>query len=634
MHTATRFAATALLCLTSSIIFASDDSAHIRGPNYDGIDDTSEIALPWSAGGPTVLWRRPIGQGYSGFVINGNRAYTQIQRREGQMLICLNLEDGTTVWETRYNWPWQMDGEWPGPYATPTYSDGRVFFAGALGLVGCADADTGDLIWSRNIIKEFSSKGVHFGYACTPLVVDGKVFVPTGSKDCAIIALNSSDGSTAWKAGSDRASYTPTIPVTFQGKTQIVSYLAIATYGSDPETGTTLWYNLWGSGYSPHGTWPLYREPYLFRTHPFRRGCRVDRITSTNNTFSLEPVWINKEICADFFSAVLAGDQIYGYDVRTPQADRDGKTRGEFVCIDFETGTNRWRTDKPGHCSVIVSDDKLILLNENGVLILAEVNANAYVELGRWPILPGENCWTMPTIRRNFLLARNQKEALCIYLGSSPPTPAQGSARNSRQDADHWLDKYASQSLWMPDWHNLLAWFTACCIGVILPSWSLSSLILPRSRAHQVPHLALILICVLGIIGTRTFSAILGRFIFTWPTALFACLLWIQVYAFVADKAGGLRRMILSRIFLLLFAGICFYFWHICGRMFLLGGWGFLTGFLPAVAIMQPAARRIAEGKETAKAFILLLASFTVYFWSSAAILVWKAGMETSLNAF
>ncbi len=601
MHYPVCSAAVALLLFATAPSFASNDTVHVRGPNYDGVDTTSEITLPWPETGPTVLWRRPIGQGYSGFVIHGGKAYTQIQRREGQRLVCLDLHTGETLWETRYNWPWHMDNEWPGPYATPTYSDGHVFFAGALGIVGCADANSGDLIWTRNVLKEFDPRGVTFGYASTPLVMSGKVYLPLGGESSAVIALHAQSGKIAWQSGSDEGSYSPSIPVVTGTSTQIVSYLATVTVANDPHSGRELWRQEWGSGYSPHGTWPLYQEPYLFRTHPFKRGCRVDRIVESNSVFALEPVWKNKAICADFLSPVLTETAIFGFDVRTPQADRDGRTRGSLVCLDLETGTTLWRTNAVAHASVQVCDGKLLIMDEKGFLIVAEINRESYAELARYPILPGAVCWTMPTISRNYLIARNQEDAVCIYLGPSAPICA------SKTPADyvkqHWLDGLNSETTWMPKWRNLATWYAVCLLGILLPSWTVR-------KIHPACFFATSMI--LGLAGTQYLSMAMERFFFTWPVVLFALLLWIQTYAVTAMKSRAVKELVLARLLLALFAAACLLFWCVCGHLYLLGGWGFLTGFLPAIPLMQLSAKRLSEKKWNGVSLVSILLAFSV----------------------
>src|SRR5829696_3659870 len=62
---------------------------HLRGPDCDGISAENGLAEVWPADGPPVLRARELGQGYSGFVAAGGRAFTQFQTRTGQFLIAL-----------------------------------------------------------------------------------------------------------------------------------------------------------------------------------------------------------------------------------------------------------------------------------------------------------------------------------------------------------------------------------------------------------------------------------------------------------------------------------------------------------------------------------------------------------------
>ena len=96
----------------------------IRGPNYDGHSIETDLADAWPAEGPPILWTRALGQGYSGFVAWGNRVATQYQTLGGQYLICLAADSGDTLWQYRYDWPYDPSGVYPGPRAMPTYFAG------------------------------------------------------------------------------------------------------------------------------------------------------------------------------------------------------------------------------------------------------------------------------------------------------------------------------------------------------------------------------------------------------------------------------------------------------------------------------------------------------------------------------
>ena len=72
----------------------------------------------------------------------------------------------------------------PGPRATPTWSNGRIYFASPNGLVGCVNAADGHPVWSINVLERFDGRGAGFGYACSPVVEDGMVIMPVGVCIC------------------------------------------------------------------------------------------------------------------------------------------------------------------------------------------------------------------------------------------------------------------------------------------------------------------------------------------------------------------------------------------------------------------------------------------------------------------
>ncbi len=110
------------------------DWPHLRGPNYDGVSAETRLADTWPDTGPPRLWSRELGQGHSGFVVAAGKLYTQRQDSGGQSLLCLDPADGRTLWETHYAAAWQAHGAYPGPYATPTWYRGKVYYASPTGL--------------------------------------------------------------------------------------------------------------------------------------------------------------------------------------------------------------------------------------------------------------------------------------------------------------------------------------------------------------------------------------------------------------------------------------------------------------------------------------------------------------------
>jgi hypothetical protein len=70
-------------------------------------------------------------------------------------VVCLDAATGTERWRHRYDWPYEPAGVYPGPRGTPAWHAGRVYFAGSLGLVGCLEADTGQVVWTVSLKERF-----------------------------------------------------------------------------------------------------------------------------------------------------------------------------------------------------------------------------------------------------------------------------------------------------------------------------------------------------------------------------------------------------------------------------------------------------------------------------------------------
>ena len=160
-----------------------------------------------------------------------------------------------------------------------------------------------------------------------------------------------------------------------------------------------------------HAAAPLYDEPLLLVARPFRAGADCYRLeaademeTTTNgavaNNVTVESVWHSREFCNDVASSVLLGGRVYGFHLRDVQSKRQRPSRGEFKCLEPATGKVLWETDRTGHASVIAADGKLILLNDEGEVLLVHAAADRYEELARTAVFPGERCWTAPALHR------------------------------------------------------------------------------------------------------------------------------------------------------------------------------------------------------------------------------------------
>ncbi len=600
----------------------------IRGANSDARVSDLDLSLPWPEGGPPVLWRVKLGQGYSGFAMIGERAYTQAQSPAGQFVVCIAMSSGEVIWKSRYGRPWSLDHKWPGPYPTPTYSQGRVYFAGCHGAVGCMDADDGSIIWQVDAKNQFEGEGSDFGYSCSPLVSDGRVYLPIGGPGASVVAFDAADGSVVWATGSDPAGYTPAYAITVEGHRQIVSLLEAVLVAHDPASGTELWRHELRKGYNPHPAWPLWEPPYLFTAFAFRRGAMVLELSYSDGSARADPVWSSGVISNDLFSSVVVDGFVYGFSIHDPQSDSRGTTKGEFECIELATGVEQWSTGAVGHAAVLSTDELLIMFNENGVLIIAEANPSEYCELARATILPGEVSWTMPSIANNRMIVRSQQQAACIFLGDPSTLTAESTSEQagpgSAELLTEWVLRHYGESFWAPSPFDLLLWFLAA-IAIFAIAWLLAW---PLRHFPGLSRGVFFTVAIaIAAAGLPIFTEFTGRLLFTWPAVLFLVFLLAYLLALHAVATQQRRAAIYARLAMLLLAAVCAGYFTACEYLSIISGWGFLGGFIPAWPLTHLLARQILDSAPRLKVLATALLAFTAYFAFSALIFALKAGL-------
>jgi len=650
---------------------------HLRGPRYDATSDETGLADRWPPEGPPVLWTRPIGAGYSALIAVGSRVYTQGQKLAEQRLVCLDADTGQEIWEYRYGWAYEPGGLYPGPRATPTCHAGRIYFAAPDGLVGCLRAADGRRLWSRNLVEQFAGRGTEFGYACSPLVEEGKVILPVGGAEGSVVALDARDGSTLWASGGDPASYCSALPITFRGRRQVVAFLQNVLASFDLETGRPLWKQNYSSGYDEHAAMPIYREPYLMTMRPFRAGSDLYRIETRpaaagqgpNIDLVATPIRRSRQMSNDVASSVLVGEHVYGFDLREAQTSRHRPSRGEFKCLELMTGSVCWSTDRVGHATVLAADGKLFLLNDRGELILARATPRQYEELARAEVFPGEVCWTAPTLYRGRLYLRSPTQATCLYVGRperldketlAAARPVSQIARAKPVDLTWLVGGEREFPYDAPDLVELARWYVFSLIGVLAVAGAVAAAVAggfglfwrrrprsapgrgaaaadPPAAAEPRPATARfgwtlfwtvfwMVALVLGVAGTPLYNRLGSGFVYTWPTSLFVA----QQLALMAildarrrpDCRRSSRRSLAAAILLL---GLCLAYYDACRRLTLAITWVFLLGFIPSWPLAIPAARSLLGGSRPAVVFLWTLLAFSLYFWASGGFLLGRA---------
>ena len=155
-------------------------------PTFGGFDQNHQskektLRLDWGNEEPQILWKLEVGLGYSSVVEANGLAYTQGYKDNRNTLYCVNSQNGKVLWTHTYESGLGDKYFQGGTRSTPTIFKGKVYLQGHEGPLFCLDANTGKVIWQRHLVDELDGNCPTWGYSGSPLVVDNKVIVQTGS---------------------------------------------------------------------------------------------------------------------------------------------------------------------------------------------------------------------------------------------------------------------------------------------------------------------------------------------------------------------------------------------------------------------------------------------------------------------
>lgn len=389
------------------LTLGTGDSPQFLGPNRNAVIPDVKLARDWSARPPKLLWRKPVGLGWSGFAIVGDYALTQEQRGEYECVVCYETATGTEVWIHRDKTVFLSSMGGPGPRATPTVNGERVYTLGATGVLNCLEGSNGALVWSVNIQQDAQADKIAHGVCASPLVTEQWVIVcPTGAGGPSLVAYDRDNGKHVWSGGTWRASYSSPIPTEIDGVKQILNFTSRGLVGHNFSDGKVLWSFPWSNNQSINVAQPITQAGGPNRVligSGYSKGSALLDIHRHDGSWDATPIWMSRHMKTKFTTAVIHGDHIYGLD------------DGILECVSLETGKRTWKRGRYGHGQILLADDLIVVQTEKGAVVLLKPDPQKLIELGRLPALSSKT-WNIPAISQSKLLVRNDREAACYEL--------------------------------------------------------------------------------------------------------------------------------------------------------------------------------------------------------------------------
>jgi outer membrane protein assembly factor BamB len=393
---------------SDSVDTPGDSGQTSSWPGFRGHDRTGvyrePIRVSWEGLAP--LWKKPIGGGRSSLAVAGGRAFTLEQRQRNEVVVAYDVMTGRELWTNA--WPerfsqWMGGGE--GPRSTPTWSDGFVFALGARGELRCLDASTGQVVWRTNILQDTGAENLRWGMAGSPLVAgDAVIVLPGGPDGRSVAAYDRRTGKRLWAALDDKQAYTSPMQVTLLGVPQFLVVSGERLVGLSLDRRDVLWEFPWTTDHGITVAQPIViGDNRVFYSSGYGSGAVVVEVTKEGDRFGVRQVWRNIFMKNRMSSSVLHEGFIYGLD------------EGILVCLDATTGMRKWKNGRYGHGQMLLAGDHIVVVTEDGELVLIAPDPEKLQELARVPAIEGET-WNVPAVADGILLVRNTQEMAAFDL--------------------------------------------------------------------------------------------------------------------------------------------------------------------------------------------------------------------------
>lgn len=407
------------------------DSPQFLGPRRNATWPEFRLSSDWKADPPQLLWKQPIGEGWSSFAVQGEVGVTMEQRDQEEWVSAYDINDGKLLWSFVMPGRFSSSVAGDGPRSTPLIKGSRVFACSGVSSFVCLDLATGQEIWSQSLNELVGAdqavmeKDVPWGRSGSPLSYDNSVIIPlggTGGHKHSLVAFDCNTGEELWRNGGEQVSYSSPALMHLGGSPQIVYVSGESISGFAPDSGALLWrVTFEGLSPSPNVAQPIrIDDQNILFSKGYGIGSRIVRVVpmDTDSGHPIGKQW-NAEVITEsqsnlrtkFTNPVIVEGHVYGL------------SDGILECIDLTTLSRKWKRGRYHHGQVLSLGEHLLVFAEDGRLVLLEANPEQHVELGQFPVL-GSVCWNLPALSGNRLLVRNATEAACVQLGFHSATPS------------------------------------------------------------------------------------------------------------------------------------------------------------------------------------------------------------------
>ena len=250
-----RVSALGVLMVFAAATLAADNWPQWRGPALNGVSTEKGLPVKWSTT-ENITWKIPMpGRSGSTPIIWGENIFLNIGTADGSgdlELWTLNRTDGKLLWKAHIAGGNHIERKQNMSSPSPVTDGQTVWVMTGVGVLKAFDFK-GTELWARDIQKDYGRFGLNWGYASSPLLHGGDLFVQVlhGMKTddpSYVLRIEGKTGKTLWRVERPtRAiqespdSYTTPALLRYGNTTEVVITGGDVVTGHDPATGKELW---------------------------------------------------------------------------------------------------------------------------------------------------------------------------------------------------------------------------------------------------------------------------------------------------------------------------------------------------------------------------------------------------------
>lgn len=384
-----------------------------RGPTRDGRSHGADWPKSIDEKHLVKQWRVELGQGYSGPIVGHDHVFTVESTEDGTELVrALDRKTGKEVWQQAWEGVMRVpffareNGSWV--RATPAFDGDALYVAGMRDVLAALDAKTGAVRWRVDFTKRYKTPLPSFGFVCSPLVLEGFVYVQAGG---GFVKLNAKTGESVWRTladagGMNGSAFSSPVVATLAGQRQLVVQTRTAIAGVDIETGDVLWSQKVEAFRGMNILTPTVVGDTVF-TSTYGGKSNLWTVRRDGEVYNVSQSWTAKP--QGYMSSPIVIDGHAYHHLRNQRV----------VCIELATGEVKWTTVQRfgKYWSMIERDGRILALDQNGSLLLLDATPEKFNLIEKREL--ADDAWAHIAKADDQIFIR-ELEALTVYRWGSP----------------------------------------------------------------------------------------------------------------------------------------------------------------------------------------------------------------------